>query len=127
MLGLCKNKSRKFFKIHRLVALAFIPNPDKLPEINHIDENKANNHVTNLEWCDRKYNINYGTVLKRTAEKLTNGKCSKKVDQFTLTGEFIRTWPSIIQIRRDLGIQVCACCRGKLKQAGGFIWRYSSS
>ena len=57
---LCKNGEMKHFRIHRLVAEAFIPNPDNLPFINHIDENKSNNKVDNLEWCTRSYNNNYG-------------------------------------------------------------------
>ena len=124
-IGLYKNKVGKPFLVHRLVAMAFIPNPDNLPQVNHKDENKSNNHVENLEWCTAKYNSNYGTHNKRVAEKLTNGKLSKKVDQFTLDGEFIRTWPSGIQVTRDLRItNVCRCCKGKLKSAGGFIWKY---
>ena len=55
-------------KIHRLVAKAFIPNPDNLPEVNHIDENKYNNCVDNLEWCSVKYNRNYGTRYQRIWE-----------------------------------------------------------
>lgn len=124
-IGLYKNKVGKPFLIHRLVAKAFIPNPQNLPQVNHKDENPKNNRVENLEWCTAKYNNNYGTHNKRVAEKLINGKCSKKVDQFTLDGEFIRTWPSGIQVTRDLRItNVCRCCKGKLKSAGGFIWKY---
>lgn len=63
--GLSKNGKRKFYKVHRLVAQAFIPNPDNLPEVNHKDENKHNNCVDNLEWCDVKYNRNYGTRNER--------------------------------------------------------------
>ena len=61
--GKCKNE-----KIHRLVAQAFVPNPDNLPEVNHIDENKYNNCVDNLEWCSVKYNRNYGTRYQRIWE-----------------------------------------------------------
>lgn len=56
-----KNNKSKYFKIHRLVAFVFIENTDNLPQVNHIDENKMNNNINNLEWCDCYYNINYGT------------------------------------------------------------------
>lgn len=59
------NKKRKCFSIHRLVASAFIPNPNNYPEVNHKDENSLNNNVTNLEWCSREYNMNYGTLKER--------------------------------------------------------------
>ena len=66
---LCKNNKTHFLSVHRLIAEAFIPNPDNLPQINHKDENKKNNKLSNLEWCTCKYNINYGTRTKRAMEK----------------------------------------------------------
>lgn len=65
MVGLCKNKKRKNYLVHRLVAGAFIDNPNNLPEINHKDENPSNNVVFNLEWCTHKYNMNYNNLGKR--------------------------------------------------------------
>ena len=59
-VNLSKNNKTKTYRVHRLVAKAFIDNPEKLPQINHIDENKSNNQVNNLEWCTAKYNVNYG-------------------------------------------------------------------
>ena len=67
---LYKNKIHKYYLIHRLVAEAFLPNPDNLPEVNHKDEDKSNNRVDNLEWCDRKYNLNYKGVLKRRSQRM---------------------------------------------------------
>lgn len=71
---LCVNGKIKKYLVHRLVSQAFIPNPDVLPEVNHKDENPENNSVTNLEWCDRKYNVNYGTRKDKVREsQLKNG------------------------------------------------------
>lgn len=60
---LCKDGKSKKFRVHRLVAQAFIPNPDALPEVNHINFDKSDNNVSNLEWCDRKYNVRYGEFI----------------------------------------------------------------
>lgn len=113
---------------HRFIADCFIENPQNLPCINHKDENPLNNHVENLEYCDYKYNNNYGTRNKRAAESQKNDpKKSKKVLQYTKNGEFIKEWCSLSEIQRVLGYAtgyISACCLGKHEQAYGFIWKH---
>lgn len=78
LIGLKKDKKLYCRQVHRLVALAFIPNPDNLPQVNHKDECKTNNCVDNLEWCDAKYNINYGTGIQRHAASHKGWKMSEE-------------------------------------------------
>lgn len=116
---LCKDSKQKNCSVHRLVANAFIPNPDNLPQVNHIDEDKTNNACFNLEWCERKYNMNFGTRTKRSAEKR-----SKSV----ICIETGKIYPSINQVGRDLGISIghiSDACNGKIKTYKGFHWRYT--
>ena len=125
-VNLSKNGETKTCFVHRIVAETFIPNPEKKPEVNHIDEDKTNNRVSNLEWKSHKGNCNHGTRNERIFEKTTNGKCSKKVLQFSKSGEFIREWPSVMECSRN-GYDfrnVSACCLGKRKTAYGFCWEY---
>lgn len=124
IVNLYKNNKSKTFKVHRLVAEAFIPNPDNLPQVNHKDEDKSNNILSNLEWCDVKYNQNYGTRNKRIGKSNTNGKRSKPVLQYTLDGKFVREWESYRECKRNGFNHVSECCRGKLKSCEGFIWKY---
>ena len=118
---LSKNKITKTFLVHRLVSEIFIPNPNNLTEINHIDEDKTNNRVDNLEWKSHKDNCNHGTRNKRMAKTK-----SKKVLQFTKYGEFIREWPSTMECERNgfYNSHVSACCRGEQKTHKGYIWKY---
>lgn len=119
---LYKNREHKMCKVHRLVAKTFIPNPDNLPQVNHKDENKENNSVQNLEWCDQKYNNNFGTRIQRIAEKLSN-----PVLQYSKSGEFVREWKSTNDIERNLGYSkgnISSCCTGRYKSAYNFIWKF---
>lgn len=123
---LSKNNKSKEWLVHRLVAKTFLPNPKKMPEVNHRDENTKNNNVSNLEWCTAKYNSNFGTRNQRMAKTLTNGPCSKKVMQYTLNGKLVKIWPSTMECNRN-GFDfrnVSACCRGERSKAYGYKWLY---
>jgi hypothetical protein len=115
---LYKDGKPKFYSVHRLVATSFLPNPNNLSQVNHIDEDKSNNIVDNLEWCSAKYNSNYGTRIQRIVEK--NNKQVLCVE----TGV---VYTSTMQVEREIGFLQCniskACC-GKYKTAYGFHWRY---
>lgn len=117
-----KQRKRKSVRIHRLVAKAFLANPEGFPQVNHKDENKRNNCIENLEWCDCGYNINHGTAIERRSKKR-----SKPVAQITSSGKVIKTYDSIRGAERKTGIQnshISECCRGIIQLAGGYEWRY---
>ena len=116
--------SHRFRTVHRLVAETFIPNPDNLPQVNHKDENRANNSISNLEWCDGKYNSNYGTGHARQTMA-----CSKPCIQKTLDGEFVAVYPSMKEAERKTGITnstISKVCRGEKWHytAGGYLWEF---
>jgi 16S rRNA A1518/A1519 N6-dimethyltransferase RsmA/KsgA/DIM1 with predicted DNA glycosylase/AP lyase activity len=119
---LYKEGRGKVKAIHKLVAEAFIPNPNKYPQVNHKDENKHNNSVDNLEWCSRLYNANYGTSRKRISNKL-----NKSVQQFDLDGNFVAEYNSLKQLKEltgfDQGLVSCVC-RGIYKQCYGYKFKY---
>ena len=124
VVSLCKNGEYEWPQVHRLVAKAFIPNPENLPCVNHKDEDPTNNNVENLEWCTVGYNNRYGNRSKKVSEKL-----SKKIAQYTfdLPCELIKVWPSAMEIYRTLGYEfgnICKCCRGERKSAYGYQWSY---
>ena len=128
---LSKNNKVKSFLIHRLVAIVFIPNPNNLPQVNHKDENPSNNEVSNLEWCNQRYNSNYGTSKKRISEKLRNGVLSKPVERYSKSGEYIDEFPSAIEASRQLNLNVSgiiSCCNKdeKYSHCGGFQWKYKN-
>lgn len=123
MVSLSKDNRHKNVHVHRLVAEAFIPNQYNLPQVNHIDEDKTNNRVENLEWCSSYYNMNYGDRNRKSSESL-----SKQVGQYNLEGELIRVWSSTVEAGRSGFVQqtISQCCRGIHKTHKGFIWRYIS-
>ena len=122
----CKNGVCKNIRLHRFIARAFIPNPLNLPEVNHKDENPANNRANNLEWCDHKYNMNYGTIIERRLKKI-----SHPVVQMTKDGIDIATFCSTREAERITGIfhhNIAKCAKGKrhYKTAGGYKWRFGN-
>ena len=113
--------------IHRLVAMAFIPNPENLPMVNHKDENPANNCAHNLEWCTNVYNINYKDTQKRHSESLRKVLRDRtyKVHQYSLDGNLIATYRGKKEIV-DAGFSydaVVHCCKHITNTACGYIWR----
>lgn len=128
-VGLYKDGHTKHTLVHRLVAEAFIPNPNNLTTVNHKDEVKTNNTVGNLEWMSIKDNNNYGTRNRRITESQINDKNKSKVVQMfdKSTGELLGTFPSTSEAKRVTGINnshISECCNGNRWSAGGYIWRY---
>lgn len=124
IVNLHKDGVSTTFRLHRLVAFAFVnnPNPNSFKEINHKDEILTNNCADNLEWCDSKYNKNYGNHNRKMALSK-----SKAVYQYDLDFNFIKEWESLVQIERELGFQRAAisrCCKGKQKTSYGYKWRF---
>ena len=128
-VGICKDGHKKHLLVHRIVSEAFIPNPNNLDTVNHKDEVKTNNTVSNLEWMSQKDNNNYGTRNKRSSEaKINHPSLSKQVQMFDKsTGELLATFPSTHEAERITVISfknISSCCIGRRKSAGGYIWRY---
>jgi len=116
---LSKDDQRKCAKVHRLVATAFLQNESNLPCINHKDENKQNNDVSNLEWCSYVYNNTYNDRAK---------KASKKTRKKVLCVELNTIFDSLADAERATNIKagnICWCCKGKWLSAGGYHWRYA--
>lgn len=112
---LCKNNKKKIHTVHRLVAETYIPNPENKPQVNHRDEDKTNNSVSNLEWLTLKENINYGTGIKRRQKQI-------------FCVELSRAFPSVRQASKETQIHeknISACAIGKKKTAGGYHWCYT--
>lgn len=120
-----KNGESKTFSVHRLVAQAFIPNPNNLPEIDHINTVPTDNRIENLRWCSRKGNMNNPITL----DKITgfNHHKSKPLLQLTANNEILKIWGSSMLIEKQKGwrnAHIWECCRKKRKTYKGYKWQY---
>ena len=138
------NKRSCYLLIHRVVAQAFLPNPSGYKIINHKDENRSNNFVSNLEWCSYKYNLNYGNRNSKLSNSLTNNPFfSIPVLQYSKTREFLKEFPSIAEAARTVNngnikaavTNILKCCREaadtqfgtvKRKTAYGYVWKFKT-
>lgn len=127
-VGLSKNGEQVSYCIHRLIAEAFIPNPNNLPCVNHIDEDRSNSILSNLEWCDYSYNNSYGQAKekrKNTMRKKLEGK-HKPIYQFTTNGDFVCKYNcGVNQTEEKLGYLIGDCLTGKSKTAHGYVFSYT--
>lgn len=120
--NISKNSVAKSKRVHRLVAEAFIPNPENKAEVNHKDGDKFNNHVENLEWMTKSENNLH--AFRTHLRPPTN---EKPIGQYTLTGTLLNTYPNSHEAARKTHVcqgHICRVCSGKFQQLGGYIWRY---
>ena len=107
---LCKDGKEKMYRVHRLVAEAYLPNPDNLPQVDHIDGNKTHNYVNNLQWITNRDNVRKGR--------------NKPILQYDLDGNFIREWECTADVGIEVHSHICQCLKGRSKSACGYIWKY---
>ena len=124
-ISVWKNNKVKHIKLHRLVAQAFIPNHENKPFVNHIDGNKLNNCVNNLEWVTNKENISHAY---KNGLMNKNKRKNIKINQYDLDGNFIKSWYGFNDIEKNFKVSrstIRFCCLNKIKTSKGYIWRYA--
>ena len=107
---LCKNNEMKKYYIHRIVAEAYLPNPENLPQVDHIDNDRTHNYLNNLQWITHRDNVRKGR--------------NKPILQYDLDGNFIREWPSATDVGREAQKNIVNCLKGRRKSAYNYIWKY---
>lgn len=120
-----ENNKNHHIRVHRIVANAFIPNPENLPQVNHIDGNKLNNDVSNLEWTSCKKNIQHGFANGLYKRK---GYTPSKINQYDLAGNLIKTWSKMKEAELKYNVSHTSlrfCCIGRMKTCAGYIWKYA--
>ena len=126
-IKLQKQSIIKFYYVHRIVYEAFNGQIPEGLQVNHINEVKTDNRLSNLNLMTQKENINFGTGIERRSKKHINGKKSKSVLQYDLQDNFVKEYASTRQVERETGFSngnIVSCCNGKLKTAYGYKWRY---
>ena len=121
-VNLRKDGKQHIKYVHRLVAEAFIPNPNNFPVVNHIDEIKTNNRYDNLEWCTIKYNVTYGSAIEKRIEKI-----AKKIAQYEYDGTLVKIWRSAREVNDWYNTNpnsIHDVCKGKREDYYGYIWKY---
>lgn len=126
---LYKNSVAKMFKVHRLVATAFLENTENKPQVNHIDGNKLNNNANNLEWVTASENTKHAHEkgLAKALKGKDNNRIVLVVQINKETNREIKTYYGIREAERETGVyhsNISRCCKGIVKSAGGFKWEY---
>lgn len=138
-VNITKNGKSKSYRVHRLVAQAFIPNPDNKPQVDHINTDKSDNRVENLRWVTGPENCQNELTSKHNSQRQIgeknhmygktgkNNHSSKAIIQYDTDGYMLRKWDSMMDVERELGIystQISAVCKSKKTTAGNYVWKY---